>query len=110
MAGLKMLRLFRGSARNAGRQTAARFAIAPGVKASVHKDGVVFLHSSKGVVFSANGVGASIWQGVCEGRSVDKISSAVSREFDAPEETVRRDTDSFIADLLAEGILERATL
>ena len=110
MPGLEMLRLFRGSARNAARPTAARLAIAPGVKASVHKDGVMFLHSSKGVVFSANGVGASIWKSVCDGRTVDEISSVVAREFDGPPDAVRRDTERFIADLLSEGILAPATL
>src|SRR3954447_4678944 len=110
MAGLNVLRLFRLSARNAGRPTAVRLAIASGVKASVHKDGVVFLHSSRGVVFSTNRVGATIWQGVCDGRTMDEISSAVAREFDGSPDAVRSDTESFIADLLSEGILDRATL
>ena len=102
--------MFRRSDRNSAPAAAVRFGIALGVKASVHKDGVVFLHSSKGEVFSANRVGARIWQGVCGGVNVDEISSAVSRDFNAPPDAVKRDTERFIADLLAEGILERATL
>src|SRR3954454_11434062 len=108
MPGLKILRLFRGSARNAGRPKGP-FAIGSGVRASVHKDGIVFLHSSKGAIFSANRVAASIWQGVCDGRTVDEISSEVSREFDGPPDAVRKDAESFIAHLLSKGILDRAT-
>jgi hypothetical protein len=104
-----MLRFLRRSHRMP-KQPAAGFGIAPGVKASVHKDGIVFLHSTKGIVFSANEVGASIWEGICAGRSVDEISAAVSRRFEAPPDAVTRDTADFIADLFTEGILEQAAL
>jgi|SRR5436190_11518002 hypothetical protein len=108
MAGLNILHLFRGPAGNGARSAAGRFGIASGVKASVHKDGIVFLHSSRGVVFSANRVGASIWEGLCDGRSIDEIAFAVSREFDWPPDAVRPDTEKFIADLRSEGILDGA--
>lgn len=110
MTALNVLRIFLRSDRQSKPPATAVFGIARGVKASRHENGIVFLHSSKGTVFSANGVGASIWQGVCDGRSVDEISSAIIRQFDAPPDSVRRDTASFIASLLSEGILDRATL
>ena len=73
----------------------------------MHKDGVVFLHSSKGAVFTANRVGSSMWQGICAGQTVDEMTIAVSREYDAPAEVVGRDAATFLSDLLAEGILIR---
>ena len=108
MTALNVLRIFRGSDRTSKTPATAGFGIASAVKASLHENGIVFLQSSKGTVFSANRVAASIWQGICDGRTVDEISSAVSREFDAPPDTVRRDTAAFIADLVSEGILDRA--
>jgi hypothetical protein len=83
------------------------YAISPAVKASVHKDGVVFLHSSKGAVFSANRVGSSMWQAICAGQTVDEMTVAISREYDAPAEIVGRDAANFVRDLVAEGILVR---
>jgi hypothetical protein len=103
-----MLRIFRKTDRNPKPPVEPGFTISPGVKASVHSDGVVFLHSSTGVVFSANRVAAGIWEGICAGRTLEQISSAISRQFEAPLETVGRDTARFIANLLSEGILERA--
>jgi hypothetical protein len=68
---------------------------------------VVFLHSTKGSVFSANRVGASIWEGVCAGRTPEQISATVSREFQASREAVAGDIARFLAELQAEGILVR---
>jgi hypothetical protein len=103
-----MFRLFRSSDPKAQPAQSRGFGISAAVTASVHADGIVFLHSAKGVVFSSNGVGASIWEGVRAGLSVEEISSAVSHRFDAPRDAVHRDTVRFLADLVSEGILERA--
>jgi len=103
-----MFRIFRKSDRNTPQQPAqSAVRVSPGVSVSVHDDGVVFLHSSKGIVFSSNRVGASIWEGVSAGQTLEEISSAVSRQFEAPLETVGRDTATFVANLVSEGILER---
>jgi hypothetical protein len=103
-----MLRIFRRSDPKPQPPQSTGFNISSAVTASVHADGVVFLHSAKGVVFSSNRVGASIWKGVCAGRSVAEISGDVSRRFDAPREAVHRDTVRFLGELVAEGILKRA--
>jgi hypothetical protein len=103
-----MFGIFRRSDRKTPRTALPGFGISPGVKASVHIEGVVFLHSSKGVVFSSNRVGASIWEGVCAGQTVEQIAADVSHKFEAPVETVARDAARFLADLVGQGILQRA--
>src|SRR5690242_8336474 len=105
-----MLRFFRRSDGTDGRPAATGFRPSPRVTASVHTDGVVFLDSARGILFSANRVGAAIWQGVRAGRTLEQISDAVSSDFQAPRDVVGRDTASFLAELLSAGILDRAVI
>ena len=81
------------------------FHAAPDVKASLHPDGVVLIHHGTGTVFSANRVGAMIWKGATERRSVDEVAASISGEFDIPRQTVQQDTARFLAQLEAEGLL-----
>src|SRR5580658_3070989 len=79
------------------------FHVAPNVKASVHSDGVVLIHLDKGTVFSANRVGAMIWNGAAEGRSLNQVAASISAEFHLPPQTVQEDATEFLAQLAAEG-------
>src|SRR5882724_1018102 len=81
------------------------FHAAPDVKASLHPDGVVLIHLGTGTVFSSNRVGAMIWKGATERRSLDEVAASISGEFDIPRQTVQRDTAKFLAQLEAEGLL-----
>jgi hypothetical protein len=81
------------------------FRVAPEVKASQHADGVVLIHLGKGTVFSANRVGAMIWNGVAERRSLEKVAESISGVFHIPTQTVRHDAAVFLAQLQAEGLL-----
>jgi hypothetical protein len=81
------------------------FHAAPDVKASVHPDGVVLIHLGTGTVFSSNRVGAIIWQGATERRSLDEVAASISGEFDIPRQTVQQDAAEFLAQLEAEGLL-----
>jgi len=81
------------------------FHIAPDVKASLHPDGVVLIHLGKGTVFSANRVGAMIWNGATEGRSLNQVAASISAEFHIPPQTVQEDATEFLAQLAAEGLL-----
>jgi hypothetical protein len=78
---------------------------APDVKASLHPDGVVLIHLGKGTVFSANRVGAMIWNGATEGRSLNQVAASISAEFHIPPQTVQEDATQFLAQLAAEGLL-----
>ncbi len=102
-----MLRMFHKSKPNGRQAVESRLAVAPEVKVSVHRDGIVFLHAARGVVFSANPVGSRIWQNINDGHSMEQIAAGLSREFDAPRELVERDAAQFVSQLLSEGILLR---
>ena len=81
------------------------FRVAPDVKASVHPDGVVLIHLGRGTVFSANRVGAIIWNGAAERWSLDRVAASISSEFHIPEQTVQKDAVEFLEQLAAEGLL-----
>jgi len=86
-------------------ETALRFRVAPEVKASLHPDGVVLIHAGTGTVFSANRVGAMIWDGAAKQRSLDQVVRSISDAFQIPAQTVQQDTARFLAQLEAEGLL-----
>jgi len=82
-----------------------RFRAAPDVKASLHSDGVVLIHTGKGTVFSANRVGAMIWDGATRQWTIEKVVRSISDAFEIPAQTVRQDAAMFLAQLEAEGLL-----
>jgi len=104
-----MIRLFRSGRRSKAPDQQAtgrlRFRVAPDVKASLHPDGVVLIHLGRGTVFSANRVGAMIWNGAAERWSIEKVAESISTEFNIPPQTVQQDAATFLAQLEAEGLL-----
>ena len=81
------------------------FRVASEVKASRHDDGLVLIHHGKGIVFSANRVGAMIWNAAVERLSLDQLSASISREFQISLDEARQDIVEFLAQLAAEGLL-----
>jgi hypothetical protein len=81
------------------------FRIAPDVKASLHSDGVVLIHHGRGTVFSANRIGATIWNGAKERWSLDRVARAISSEFEIPAQAAQQDALESLAQLAAEGLL-----
>ena len=81
------------------------FRIAPDVKASTHAEGVVLINLKRGTVFSANRVGAVIWNAAAERWSLDRVVDSISREFAVPARTAHEDAAEFLAQLAAEGLL-----
>jgi hypothetical protein len=79
--------------------------VAPDVKASLHPNGVVLIHLGRGTVFSANRVGAMIWNGAAERWSIERVAESISSEFHIAPATVKQDTAEFLAQLAAEGLL-----
>jgi hypothetical protein len=62
---------------------------------------------SHGEYYSLNDVGHRVWQ-LCDGsRSVDDLVSLICQEFEAPSEAVAADVLELLADLVAEGLLEK---
>src|SRR5580658_7057396 len=67
-----------------GKSGSPGFHIAADVTASRHSDGLVLIHQGKGVVFSANRVGALIWNGAVQRWSLDRVAESISSEFQIP--------------------------
>jgi hypothetical protein len=59
----------------------------------------------RGKVFSANRIGAMIWNGAAERWSLDRIAESIGREFHVGAPTARRDAAEFLAQLAAEGLV-----
>lgn len=82
---------------------------APGVTVRIHGDGAVFLHPSKGTIYSCNSIGAKIWTGLQEQRPLPEIAGNLAREYRVTAERTSRDAAQFIRELQEAGILIRQT-
>jgi len=87
--------------------TSLGFRVAPDAKASTHAGGVVLMSVSRGAVFSANRVGALIWNAAAERWNLDRVVESIRCEFDIPAESAREDAAEFLAQLAAAGLLIR---
>jgi hypothetical protein len=80
---------------------------APAVRASGHPEGVVLIHTARGIVFTSNRVGAMIWTGIAQRSTLDGLTASISREFQVPADTARKDTLEFLDQLEAAGLVVR---
>ena len=100
-----MFRMFRRSDRESRPAENRQLTFAPDVTAHTRPDGVVFLHSGKGVLYSSNAVGARIWELLRNGRNVDQITTELAAEFPVPAERIGTDTRQFVGALASAGIV-----
>jgi len=104
-----MLRLLRNryhrNVANPAENGGLGFRVSPDVKASLHPEGVVLIHHGRGTVFSANLVGAMIWNGALERWSIQKLTESISNRFQISPQTAQQDTAAFLSQLEAEGLL-----
>ena len=84
-----------------------KFSVSPEATASAHDDGIVILHTGKGRVFSSNKIGALIWRGIEQRRSVDEIVEQISGEFEIAGTTARVHTLNFLAALERQSLIQR---
>lgn len=71
-------------------------------------DEAVILDVETATYYSLNGAGLKIWELLGAGRSAAEISRDLAREYDAPEETIRRDVEELTRRMRQEKILEPA--
>ena len=83
------------------------FSVSPEATASTHDDGIVILHTGKGRVFSSNKIGALIWRGIEQRRSLDGIVKEISGEFQIAGTTARTHTLNFLAALEQHALVQR---
>lgn len=65
---------------------------------------VLVLDLRTSLYFGMTGTAARIWQLLEAGQDRDAIVAALAREFDAPADTVARDVDAFLDDLITRGL------
>ena len=83
------------------------FFLRPEATASTHDDGIVILHTGKGRVFSSNKIGALIWRGIEQRRSLDGIVKEISGEFQIAATTARAHAIKFLAALEQQSLITR---
>jgi hypothetical protein len=101
--GVAALGCLAGCERIEGRQIAVKPAIH--VRANVTADGLVLLDIESGSIFSANRVGARIWELLEAGQAEAAIAQRIAEEFDTPHRTVERDVQEFITALKARQLV-----
>ena len=57
-------------------------------------------------LFVLTSTGAEVWEMLVEGKTVEEIVTAISREYGEDEERVRVDVTALVAKLLKMGLLE----
>ncbi len=79
--------------------------IAPSVRSVFSQDGAVLMEIKQGMMFTSNPVGGRILELLSQGASDDAVVDTISRECEAPPETVREDLASFVEQLRSYGIV-----
>lgn len=67
---------------------------------------VVLLHLDRARYFGLQGVGAAIWSGLVEPRSIADICDDIVTQFDVAPSVCREDTIKFLTHLQGVGFIE----
>ena len=79
--------------------------IAPSVRSVFSQDGAVLMEIKQGLMYTSNPVGGRILELLSQGNSADKVIESISRECEVEQETVRKDLEGFIEQLISYGIV-----
>jgi hypothetical protein len=79
----------------------------PAVRASISSDGLVLLDLDGGLVLASNVVGGRIWQLIEQRHPASDIARVLAAEFDVPHERAHADATTFIAALIARGLVSK---
>jgi hypothetical protein len=77
----------------------------PAVASEVINGEAIMMHHPSGDYFSANGIGAVIWQWIGESRSHGQIVRALEASFPQSSAGIRGAVDAFLADLLRHELI-----
>ena len=75
------------------------------VRASACRDGVVLLDLEAGLVLTANGVGARIWELIEEHLDASAIAKRIADDYGVPLDRAQRDVAAFLHDLESRGLV-----
>ena len=77
----------------------------PAVASEVINGEAIMMHHPSGDYFSANGIGAVVWQWIGETRSHDQIVRALEQSFPQSAGGIRGALDAFLGDLLRHELI-----
>jgi hypothetical protein len=105
-----MLKLFRKNWTRG--EAAGTLPLQPSITADVRakemgRDGIVFLHTGTGELFTSNHIGARIWKELAEKASLQSIAAGISTELGVPRQQAEEDTAEFVAALEKRGLVSR---
>jgi hypothetical protein len=80
--------------------------VSDSIRSTHGQDGAIVLDIRQGQMFNLNLVGSRILELVECGSSEEQIADAISREFSADIETVRKDVAEFLGELKANKLLD----
>jgi hypothetical protein len=75
------------------------------VQVTANENGLVLLHTLRGVIFTTNHLGAQIWDGLREDQPVGEIVARLSGQYNLPLPRIQADTDCFLGELRSCGLL-----
>jgi hypothetical protein len=68
---------------------------------------VTVLSLATGDFFELNQVGGTVWKLIAEGHNPEEIAHLMKKNYNAPLERIRKDTNLFIDDMLSKGIIKK---
>lgn len=80
---------------------------AAGVASSIHPDGMILLHATRGQLYSANSIGALIWSSILAGNSLNRIATELACVYDVLPAVAEEGARLFCAELTARELLTR---
>lgn len=66
---------------------------------------VVIVNLENGSYYSLDGAGATIWERLSEGRTLDALADELSAQYGEPRETVAKDVAAFVRQLHVEKLV-----
>jgi hypothetical protein len=84
--------------------------IAPSVRSVFSQDGAVLMEIQQGMMYTSNPVGGRILELLSQGLPESDVVETISRECEAPQETVRHDLETYIEQLRSYGIVSPASV
>ena len=83
------------------------FTVNPQTSASVHDHGIVILHLGSGRMYTANGIGASIWHRIEQQLPLESIAEQISMEYQIAPATSYDHVFHFLAELERHALVQR---
>ncbi len=75
------------------------------VKDTANEDGAVLLDIDRGICFSLNSVGSTIWQSLKDGCNAEQIADRLQALYTVPRDQLLQDIDQFVMQLESSRLL-----